>query len=204
MRAHDAATTLIIGRDDVAAVVAAVGLDHLMDEMIEGLTSAIVTFDDAATHVRTRDGFHYSHPETGLIEWMPVMQTGESTTIKVVGYHPLNPTLHELPTILSTVSVYETASGHLKGLADGTFLTALRTAAMMSNCSLTMAFPMEDALDASKTAIQDAVISWGRISGWLPWMKMRSRAGLLVHYTHGMRLHRWEDLPDVIREEIGG
>ena len=67
---------------------------------------------------------------------------------------------------------------------------------------LTMAFPMADALDASQTAIQDAVISWGRVSGWLPWMKMRSRTGLLVHYTHGMRLHDWADLPDVLRKEI--
>lgn len=67
---------------------------------------------------------------------------------------------------------------------------------------LTMAFPMEDALNANQSAIQDSVISWGRISGWLPWMKMRSRTGLMVHYTHGMRLHDWQDLPDVIRNEI--
>jgi hypothetical protein len=67
---------------------------------------------------------------------------------------------------------------------------------------LTMAYPMEDALDASRTAVQDIVISWGRISGWLPWMKMRGRSGVMVHWTHGMRLHKWEDLPDVLRNEI--
>jgi len=67
---------------------------------------------------------------------------------------------------------------------------------------LTIAYPMDDALDASGTAIQDAVISWGRISGWLPWMKMRGRSGLMVHWTQGMRLHEWEDLPDVLRTEI--
>ena len=67
---------------------------------------------------------------------------------------------------------------------------------------LTMAYPMEDALDASQTAVQDIVISWGRISGWLPWMKMRGRSGVMVHWTHGMRLHKWEDLPDVLRNEI--
>jgi hypothetical protein len=67
---------------------------------------------------------------------------------------------------------------------------------------LTMAYPMDDALDASKTAIQDVVISWGRISGWLPWMKMRGRSGVMVHWTHGMRLHSWDDLPEVLRNEI--
>ena len=67
---------------------------------------------------------------------------------------------------------------------------------------LTIAYPMEDALDPSRTAIQDAVISWGRISGWLPWMKMRGRSGLMVHWTQGMRLHDWDDLPEVLRTEI--
>lgn len=67
---------------------------------------------------------------------------------------------------------------------------------------LTVAYPLSDVLDVSKNSIQDAVISWGRISGWLPWMKMRGRTGLMVHYTHGMRLHDWADLPDVLRTEI--
>jgi hypothetical protein len=67
---------------------------------------------------------------------------------------------------------------------------------------LTMAYPLDDALDASQTAIQDIVISWGRISGWLPWMKMGGRSGQMVQWTHGMRLHNWDDLPDVLRKEI--
>jgi ornithine cyclodeaminase/alanine dehydrogenase-like protein (mu-crystallin family) len=140
-RFDEAATTLIVGRDDVAAIVAAVGLDRLMDEMIEALTSAIVTFDDAVTHVRARAGFHYTHPETGLLEWMPVMQSGESTTIKVVGYHPDNPRARQIPTILATISVYDTSSGHLRCLVDGTFLTAMRTGAASAVASRVLARP---------------------------------------------------------------
>lgn len=67
---------------------------------------------------------------------------------------------------------------------------------------LTMAYNVDDALDASQTAIQDAVISWGRISGWLPWMKMGGREGLMIHYTHGMRLKKWQELPKLLRTEI--
>lgn len=133
--------TMIVGREDIARIVDTVGLDPLMDEMIERLTAAINSFDETITWVRTRDGFHYKEPDLGLLEWMPVLQSGEATTIKVVGYHPLNPTSHELPTILSTISVYETASGHLKGLADGTFLTALRTGAASAVASRVLARP---------------------------------------------------------------
>lgn len=67
---------------------------------------------------------------------------------------------------------------------------------------LTAAVPMEDLQDPDATRVQDSVISWGRISGWLPWMKMRSRDGLLVFYTGGMRLNSWDELPEVMKDEI--
>lgn len=133
--------TKVVARDDVALIVDTVGLDALMDEMIERLTEAIVSFDETRTVVRTRDGFHYHEPNVGLVEWMPVLQTGEAATVKMVGYHPHNPEMHQLPTILSTISVYETATGHLSGLADGTFLTALRTGAASAVASRVLARP---------------------------------------------------------------
>jgi ornithine cyclodeaminase/alanine dehydrogenase-like protein (mu-crystallin family) len=69
------------------------------------------------------------------------MQTGESTTIKVVGYHPDNPRARHLPTILATISVYDTATGHLRCLTDGTFLTAMRTGAASAVASRVLARP---------------------------------------------------------------
>ncbi len=69
------------------------------------------------------------------------MHTAEMTTIKVVGYHPSNPEQRNLPTILSTVSAYETETGHLAGLVDGTFMTALRTGAASAVASRRLAKP---------------------------------------------------------------
>jgi hypothetical protein len=59
-----------------------------------------------------------------------------------------------------------------------------------------------EALDARDTELENAMISWGRISRWLPWMKMGDREGLVVFHTAGMRLDRWEQLPEVVRREI--
>lgn len=131
--------TRIVGREHIAQIVDAVGLDTLMDQMIERLTEAVRAFDGSRTLVRTRDGFHYTEPDIGLLEWMPVMHTAETTTIKVVGYHPSNPVARNLPTILSTISAYDTETGHLAGLADGTFLTALRTGAASAVASKILA-----------------------------------------------------------------
>jgi len=49
----------------------------------------------------------------------------------------------------------------------------------------------------------DAIaIAWVRISQWLPWMKMGSRAGLLYTSAAGKRLKRWDDLSDDLKQEI--
>lgn len=133
--------TRVLDRHHIAEITAEVGLDSLMDEMIERVTTAIRHFDSSRTLVRPRDGFHYDEPDIGLLEWMPVMHTAEMTTIKVVGYHPSNPERRGLPTILSTVSAYETETGHLAGLVDGTFLTALRTGAASAVASKRLAHP---------------------------------------------------------------
>lgn len=133
--------TRIVAREHIAQIVAEVGLDALMDEMIERITAAIRDYDSSRTLVRERDGFHYTEPDVGLLEWMPVMHTAETTTIKVVGYHPSNPSRRNLPTILATISAYDTETGHLAGLVDGTFLTALRTGAASAVASRVLAIP---------------------------------------------------------------
>ncbi|MAE67768.1 MAG: ornithine cyclodeaminase [Phycisphaeraceae bacterium] len=120
---------MLLSKEDCRAIARHAGLDVLMDELIDRLTRAIDEYDPQRTSVLARDGFHYHNPYHGLLEWMPVMQVGDTATVKVVGYHPANPTVKGLPTILSTISNYDVTTGHLVGLVDGTFLTALRTAA---------------------------------------------------------------------------
>ncbi|HMR63511.1 MAG TPA: ornithine cyclodeaminase family protein [Anaerolineae bacterium] len=121
--------TMILSTDDLRTIVQAVGLDALMDHLIKRLLEAFQSFDPVQTVVPLRAGFQYAEPQPGLIEWMPVMRAGEAVALKIVGYHPGNPRRHALPTILSTISAYDPANGHLIGLADATFLTALRTGA---------------------------------------------------------------------------
>jgi ornithine cyclodeaminase/alanine dehydrogenase-like protein (mu-crystallin family) len=121
--------TLLLTADDIRRVVCSVGLDALMDETIAGLTSAFDAFDEAYITVPARQGFVYTRPALGLLEWMPCMSRDAHATIKIVGYHPENATRSNLPTILSSVSTYDVHTGHLTCLMDGTFLTALRTGA---------------------------------------------------------------------------
>lgn len=132
-------TTTVIAASDVRAVVRRFGLDALMDELIERLHDAFRTFDSHEFDVPLRRGFHYSTPVTGLIEWMPAMALAGTATIKMVGYHPSNPATSRLPTIMSSVLVFDTRTGHLRNIIDGNFLTALRTGAASAVASRLLA-----------------------------------------------------------------
>jgi ornithine cyclodeaminase/alanine dehydrogenase-like protein (mu-crystallin family) len=131
--------SVILSTRDIRQIARRVGLDALMDEMIARLTAAFRAYDERCISVPVRGGFSYENPGLGLMEWMPVMQVGGHVTIKVVGYHPANPRHRGLPSIISTVSMYDTTTGHLIGLADGTFLTALRTGATSAVASRLLA-----------------------------------------------------------------
>jgi ornithine cyclodeaminase/alanine dehydrogenase-like protein (mu-crystallin family) len=74
-----------------------------------------------------------------LLEWMPAHFGAEGTTVKVVAYHPSNPARRGIPSVISTICRFETGSGHLVGLVDGTFLTAVRTGAASAVASRILA-----------------------------------------------------------------
>jgi len=128
--------TLLITGEDIQSIIKSVGLDAIMDELIENTYEAFVNFNRDETIIPIRSGFNYSEPAEGLVEWMPVYNTKqEEVLVKIVGYHPRNPDLYRLPTIISSVSRYDTRTGHLKALVDGVLPTSLRTGAISAVAS---------------------------------------------------------------------
>ena len=47
-----------------------------------------------------------------------------------------------------------------------------------------------------------ARVGWVRISSWLPWMEMGDRVGMLYFHTAGRKLDSFDDLPEVMKNEI--
>jgi len=142
--------TRLLSRSDVVEIVRKVGRDALMDAMIGSLTDAFLRYDSRAVEVRKRDGFNYDRsPRTvispdmagGLLEWMPVLELGAASTIKMVAYNPKNPARHGIPTIMATIFQHDIQTGHLLAIADGVFLTALRTGAASAIATQILAHP---------------------------------------------------------------
>ncbi len=121
--------TLVLSAQDVQQVVLQKELNKVMDTLIERLEKALQSYHPDEVKTPMRSGFNYENPVTGLIEWMPLYHKGNDVVMKVVGYHPDNPSKRNLPTIISSISIYCTKTGHLKGIIDGVLPTALRTGA---------------------------------------------------------------------------
>lgn len=45
-------------------------------------------------------------------------------------------------------------------------------------------------------------VSWVRISDWMPWMKMRGRQGQIVFNAMGAKIKSYDDLPQLMKDEI--
>ncbi|MGI9594754.1 MAG: ornithine cyclodeaminase family protein [Acidimicrobiales bacterium] len=119
--------TICLQVDDLAAVIAEVGLDRFVDQLIAALRQAMVDFSPDRVEQHARTGFSYNSPSVGLVEWMPSMTVGDVVSIKTVGYHPENPAANHLPSVQATTALYDTATGRLIAVCEGTLLTALRT-----------------------------------------------------------------------------
>ncbi len=53
-----------------------------------------------------------------------------------------------------------------------------------------------------QTTSADVSVAWTRISDWLPWMKMRGRAGELYFNGAGVKLASFADLPEGMRQTV--
>ncbi len=57
-------------------------------------------------------------------------------------------------------------------------------------------------LDPEVDGLPNAHVSWARVSKWLPWMKMGDRAGQMIYNGAGKRLDSWDELPEVLKQEL--
>jgi ornithine cyclodeaminase/alanine dehydrogenase-like protein (mu-crystallin family) len=141
--------TLVLSGFDIQEILRQFGVDWIMMKVVERLGIAINHYDPQTTSIPVRGGFNYEKPYPGLIEWMPLYHQhdqGGKVLIKVVGYHPSNPGKFDLPTIVSTISEYDTNSGHLCAVIDGSLATAIRTGAASAVASKLMAQPASSTL----------------------------------------------------------
>ena len=62
--------------------------------------------------------------------------------------------------------------------------------------------PTEDLHNPERTSVSKLSLSWDRIGPWLPWMKMGNQAGHLIYSAIGSKVNSFNDLPQLLQDEI--
>ncbi|MEU9890327.1 ornithine cyclodeaminase family protein [Sphaerisporangium sp. NPDC051011] len=139
--------TRLISQFDIERIVRAIGRHNLMDRVIDRLAEGLAELGREKREISPpRGGFDRDYPTPGVLEWMPHYVSGDSITIKTVSYSPMNPQRYGLPTILSNLARYDSATGRLVALTDGVVLTAMRTGAASAVASRLLADPRSSVL----------------------------------------------------------
>ena len=63
-------------------------------------------------------------------------------------------------------------------------------------------FYIDDLFNGSDPTVDHHSISWSRVSGWLPWMRMGDRNGMIYTATVGGRAESIDDLPEPLRSTL--
>lgn len=113
---------LLLEKHDVSELVARIGLDRLIADVIECLREDYSRWEDFDKSPRVAN--HYSH---GVIELMPVSDA-HHYSFKYVTGHPKNPNDGKL-TVAAFGALAEASSGYPLMVSEMTLLTAIRTAA---------------------------------------------------------------------------
>ena len=62
--------------------------------------------------------------------------------------------------------------------------------------------PTRELRNPESTSISNVILGWDRLGPWVPWMKMGDRAGQLIYSASGRKLLGFEELPELLQEQI--
>ena len=134
MRQHSPVQTQFLSVEDIAAIVAEVGVADTLIRMANYIKSDYCRWQDFDKCARVA-----SHSKQGVIELMPI---ADATTysFKYVNGHPKN-TFDGLPTVMAFGVLADVSTGAPELLSELTLTTALRTAAMSAVAARALARP---------------------------------------------------------------
>ncbi|MEM9214203.1 MAG: DUF1838 domain-containing protein [Cyanobacteria bacterium P01_F01_bin.150] len=62
--------------------------------------------------------------------------------------------------------------------------------------------PTQELRQPNTTSISNVILGWNRLGPWVPWMKMGDRVGQLIYSASGRKLMGFEELPDLLQQQI--
>jgi Protein of unknown function (DUF1838) len=156
----------------------------------------------------SRELTYYLHPETGevLHQWENPW-TGEQLTVMHVANSPVQGRFKgTFPAQVDgdrTTFIFDLFLTYPNPLAtDPKFADYSPNPTYQAAELFKLTVPTEELLNPEIPSVSDLQLSWDRVGPWVPWMKMGDRPGQLIYSAYGGKVPGFDDLPQLLKDEI--
>jgi len=156
----------------------------------------------------SRELTYYLEPSTGeILQRWGNSWTGEALSVMHVANSPVQGHFKgEFPAQVegnSTTFVFDLFPTYPNPLAeDPKFADYSPNPTYQAAELFKLTVPTEDLLNSELPSVSKLNLSWDRIGPWLPWMKMGDRPGHLIYSAYGSKVNGFNDLPQLLQNEI--
>ena len=177
-------------------------------KMVGVSVSRCIPVEEGVWDFTSRELTYYLHPETGEIlrQWENPW-TGESLSVVHVANNPVQGCFKgKFPArvngdsttfVFDIFTTYPNPLGGEPKFADYSPNPTYQAAELFK-----ITVPTEELLNPEVRSVSKLQLYWDRIGPWVPWMKMGDRPGHLVYSAYGGKVTGFDELPQLLKDEI--
>jgi hypothetical protein len=177
-------------------------------KMVGMSVSRCIPKEEGSWDFTSRELTYYLHPETGEIlrKWENPW-TGELLTVMHVANNPVQGYFKgKFPAQVDgddTTFVFDLFSTYPNPLANDPKFTDYSPNPTYQAAELfKLTVPTEELLNPEIFSVSKLQLCWDRIGPWVPWMKMGDRPGQLIYSAYGAKVSGFDQLPQLLKDEI--
>lgn len=177
-------------------------------KMVGVSVSRCIPTEEGVWDFTSRELTYYLHPETGEIlrQWENPW-TGELLPVVHVANNPVQGHFKgKFPARVdrdSATFVFDLFITYPNPLAsDPKFADYSPNPTYQAAELFKLTVPAEDLSNPEILSVSKLQLSWDRIGPWVPWMKMGDRPGHLIYSAYGGKVNGFNDLPQLLKDEM--
>ncbi|MDM9382537.1 DUF1838 domain-containing protein [Chlorogloeopsis sp. ULAP01] len=180
----------------------------LLFKMVGMNVSRCIPTEESSWDFTSRELTYYLNPQTEEIlhKWDNPW-TGETVTIMHVANSPVQGNFRgKFPALVdgdSTTFMFDIFPTYDNPLTEDSKLAQYSPQSTYQAAELfKITVPTADLFNEEMSSVSQLRLSWDRIGQWLPWMNMGDRPGYLIYSAYGSKVSGFNELPQLLQDEI--
>lgn len=177
-------------------------------KMVGMSVSRCIATEEGGWDFTSRELTYYLDPETGEIlrKWQNPW-TGELLTVMHVANNPVQGYFKgKFPAQVDgdqTTFVFDLFSTYPNPLANNPKFVDYSPNPIYQAAELfKLTVPTQELLNPEIKTVSQLQLCWDRIGPWVPWLKMGDRPGQLIYSAYGGKVSGFDELPQLLKDEI--